>query len=247
VKHALVVGDSLSMVRQEAGIGLRDLYWYQLHQSLPGLYVRDGAQRNNTSRQILSNEYDVELVAPTAPDLVLLQIGIVDCTPRIVRPWEREVLSLASKLPLAYRFASWFVRRRSQQRYDLTRKHPFSLVPLAEYRDNIAAFLARVRATNRDCWFVHIDIPCPTGPMASRNYGIVPAVERYNQAARDAVLASGGAAIDLFAFTREHPDALLEDGYHLGHAAHHYLADELRKLVGARLSARERAPAQGVS
>lgn len=236
------------MVRPEDGIALADLYWYEVQQSLPGVYVRDGSVRSNDSRRILGHTYfRDEYVEPTAPDVLILQIGIVDCTPRIMRDFERRLVSVASQLPLLRRAAASFIASRSRRRYDLTRARPFTLVPLDEYDANINAFVDRVGAAFAGCWVIHVPIPCPNGPMVERNYGIVELVTRYNDAASRAVLSRGGATVDLFDFTRREPGALLSDGYHLAPTAHRYLARELGGLLGKRWASPVRVPARSAT
>lgn len=223
------------MVRPEAAVALEQTYAYRLQHELDGVHVHNASVRANSSRDILADSYfRDEHVAPSVPDILILQIGIVDCTPRIIGTRERRLLQLASHVPVIRNAAHWFIRRRSERRYDLTRRRPFSLVPFDEYAANLASFLDRVRAQFPTCQFLHVPVPCPTGPMVDRNFGIVDVVARYNAAAVDAVVARGGASVPFFEFTRDHPETLLADGYHLGPDAHLYLARALGALVKER-------------
>ena len=50
----------------------------------------------------LFEDYFDEYLRPLSPDLVIIQIGIVDCAPRIFRPVERLILKVINEISLQY-------------------------------------------------------------------------------------------------------------------------------------------------
>lgn len=229
VARAIIVGDSLAMVRPDDGIQLRHTYAYLLQQQFAGrVHVHNASRRAQTSRMILESGYfSEEHVRPTEPDLVVLHVGIVDCTPRIFTDRERQALSLLARAPLGAVPAKWLTEFASARRGEVTRRRRITLVPVDEFQSNLRRFVHDVRSGAPRCEFQFVEVCCPTGTMAERNYAIVDRVREYNQAARLVVEDVGGVTIPLFAFTRSNPGVLLADGYHLGIEAHTFIAREL--------------------
>src|SRR5690606_11192288 len=72
VKKLLIVGDSLSMSRHREGVTYEQMYPTLLACHLKNWLVINGSVRANTSRQIISENYQEEYILPLLPDVVVL-------------------------------------------------------------------------------------------------------------------------------------------------------------------------------
>lgn len=92
MKTVLIVGDSLSMVRPGDGLYLNDIYPYLLQEQLgAGYYVVNASQRANDTSKVVLDSYLSESVCSSRADVVVLQLGIVDCTPRLFSEVQKVV------------------------------------------------------------------------------------------------------------------------------------------------------------
>jgi lysophospholipase L1-like esterase len=228
MKKILIAGDSISMVRPEVGISYTDIYPIQLSHSLFPHLVINGSLRANNSAIIAGDEYQHEFVIPLVPDVVVLQIGIADCAPRVFGPLERRALAVLSALPGMQRLTSRLTRYRADRRLDYTRRKNVSLIDTQAFETNIMRFVDGVKGVNPAVAFVVVNIVCPRGRMVERNYGIAAKVAEYN-----AILSRipQTTTVDFFSYTKNNPEMVLDDGYHITKEAHRFLRSEVEDIM----------------
>lgn len=219
----LIAGDSLSMSRHVDGITFEQTYAVLTQRALPGALVINGSERASSSRRIGSEDYLDEYLRPLSPDHVVVQVGVVDCTPRIFTDGERRVLGLMQRVPLLRAVSAAIIRAASRHRAAITSRRNMPMIALDEFDRHLRTFIAEARRIRGGCRVALVNIACPNATFLSRNPGALAFVERYNAALASIAAESGSRVIDLFDFTRRHPESLLPDGYHINAMAHQFL------------------------
>jgi lysophospholipase L1-like esterase len=222
----LVIGDSLSMARLEFGIGFDETYAHLLHKQLQDSIVINASLRANDSRNVLTENYSYETFESIKPELVIYFLGIVDCMPRLFTTKERLLLRSLMAVSFLKSIGKFIVSYRSKRRYELTKKKLIQFVSLKDWATNLEKAI-----TKSDGRVIFVNIPYPGPRLLARNYRILDIVNEYNAALRYQAEKSGIKVIDFYSMTKDSPDLLLEDGYHITVKAHQALAGELLKLV----------------
>ena len=73
------------------GVDYEDTWVYKLIEALPEFEFIDKTKRASTSERLVTeggdniNPYGADLLEHYMPDIVVMQIGIVDCAPRYIK------------------------------------------------------------------------------------------------------------------------------------------------------------------
>jgi lysophospholipase L1-like esterase len=226
MRRVLVVGDSLSLTRHESGLAYEQIYPVRLQRELPDDIVINGSLRGNSSETVAAEGYLTEYVRPLRPDTVVIQLGIVDCTPRLFSRGEKLALSAMNHTPGLRVVSRGIISLASRHRRTLTRWRQRCQVRPDDFDRYLRAFADEARRCNDSCRFVVVNIPCPTGVFLESNYRVEALVQQYNGLLEGLVRDFRGSLVDLYGFTRSSPGVLLADGYHLNAQAHDFLARE---------------------
>lgn len=220
-QRVVVMADSLALPRIQYGQSLawEETWPYQLQRTLRGAglpteVINCGA-RARTADMLLGDDFK-EHVVLKRPDHVVLQVGVVDCMPRIFSKLENRVLRLAP-IPDAVRerIISW----RKSRRAEITRRDPLAKVYSSPelYERSLRAFFAELGTCD---WPVRVAaIPTVThrarmGIKSPRHH---ENVVRYNDILERVCREFGAAMIDTDQALpeREADDLFMVDGYHL--------------------------------
>lgn len=227
----LIAGDSLSMSRYVDDIQFEEIYPIIVQLNCPGVLVVNGSERSNSSRRIVTDNYCDEYLRPLIPDCVVIQIGIVDCAPRVFTDAEKRLLSIMGRIPVVRFIANLIVKLGSMYRLPITRKRMLTTVSSEEFYKNLCDFVEEIYRINPGCQLVMINIVCPGEKIKERSYGVMSSALKYNQILEEVASNYKAEIIDLYTFTQEHPEALLQDGYHIGKLAHRFIYDNLKKRI----------------
>jgi acyl-CoA thioesterase-1 len=228
VKKLLIAGDSLSMSRHEFGIDYEKMYSSGLAASFPGRLVVNASLRANSTRRIVSDDYLQEYIRPMQPNVIILQIGVVDCLPRLLGDFERKCISLLSRATITGKLTAYYLRLKTAHRYAITKKHPRTIVPQDEFDRNLKVL--RKNAPS-GCRFIIINIPHPGDDLIKKSYGVAENIQRYNASLAIAFNDENSIIVDLYGATIANPNYLLADGYHISSIGHAFLFQKLSKLL----------------
>jgi predicted dehydrogenase len=215
------IADSLAMARAEPVlIRWEDTWPARLGEELRSAgvvaeVINCGA-RARTADQLLDSEFE-EHVVFKRPDVVIVQVGIVDCAPRIFSKRERTLLN-RSFVP--GRFRDWIVRRRSARRQAILRgAHPLHKVytPPERFAECLQAFGAKLAGMAHRPRLIVLPIVCDPDVMNEKSPGHHDNVVRYNALLRSFAVAAGSDWIEPEAMIRdfEVTASFASDGYHL--------------------------------
>lgn len=155
------------------------------------------------------------------PDVVIVQLGIVDCAPRLLNKFDRIILKLIPGSSIRkYISILKKIRKRNVNN---------TLVPLDRFKNNWVNYLNRAKKTNTKV--IIISISLPDDSFLKKNPGININVKKYNDL--------------LVQFTKEYDNVFLtkalepgvnplpvyEDGYHPNHLGHDFIYSQLKPLL----------------
>ena len=228
--RALIIADSLALPRD--GIDYEQTWPAILATRLPEITWINRAQRLSTTERLYERgNGGADCLEFYRPDLAVLQLGIVDCAPRVLH---RRTAAVVYRLPLGLgaRVPAWLERRRG-------RKSSNCYVPLAAYEANLRAYLAR--AATQGTHVIAISVLPASRLLVSKNPLVVAQITAYND-----VLDRLAREIDHFEVA--HPfkaapssDHLFVDGYHLNEQGARVVVDGLEPLVRGVLALRRAA------
>jgi lysophospholipase L1-like esterase len=240
-----VYGDSLAMPREGERIAMHETFPELLRakceERLPGVVVHV-ANRSRGAATISSAfelyVHDSGFFGP-GTDVLIIQIGIVDCAPRPIPRWLKKTIGIFPgrvQRPIIDFLHN--NRRRIQGSGFVFRETPPKRFA-AEYR-------RLLQRAARECRHVYvINMPPTTAEMDAHSPGFAGAILRYNDILGGLVrelAAPNVHLIDVYRAVTERQDGLVtfvnqRDGHHITHAGHDLYAelifDDIRSVIPA--------------
>jgi lysophospholipase L1-like esterase len=222
----VALADSLSLPRDTDGELLRwEETWprrleRRLRERGVEAEVINAGRRARTADTLDGADFD-EHVVYTKPDVVVLQVGVVDGAPRIFSRREQRVLRW---LPAGLR--DRIVRRRSARRAELTRKAPLARVytPPEAFEAHLLRLGGRLR--ERGVQLVVVPILADLDRMEARSPGYTANIARYNT-----ILARAAEKLGATFVSGEGVFGFCADGYHLDAAGSDQLAQRVADVL----------------
>jgi lysophospholipase L1-like esterase len=228
--RALIIADSLALPRPD--VSYEHTWPAMLAERLPGIAWINRAQRLSTTERLNDEgNQGADCLEFYLPDIVILQLGICDCAPRVLH---RRTAAVVYRLPFALgtRLSAWLERRRG-------RKTGNCLVPLQRYEANLRAYLARAAA--HGARVIAISILPASRSLASRNPRVAGQIAAYNS-------VLDRLALEYQGFRVLHPfhavasiDDLFIDGYHLNERGARLIATGIEPLAREAIAPRDAA------
>ncbi len=176
-KKIVIITDSVSMPRP--GIPYEDTWTYLLKREFPGHDFIDRPARGSTStRLVTEGGGGVDLLESYMPDIVILQLGMAECAPR-----------LFDKRGLEFYIVSRIMPERIRRRYiEFVKKHrtrdpQVTDVDPEQFRANITSFFDR--AARIGARVIILPILPPTGEYIRKSPHIEKNVDLYNNIYRE--------------------------------------------------------------
>lgn len=213
------IGDSLIMPRPAENISPEETYGYIASQKLKDHQVITTAQYSNDT-SIQSQIKNLDPLRRVSPDVVFVQLGIVDCAPRLFSRREQTFINM---LPPSLR--DWLISILSANRRVLTKWFPKVYVNRKDFKKNMEVILDFVE----ECGAVPviITIAKTSEKNNARSHNFLQNIRDYNAVLRDLAQEKGCALIDLYQVVDEDPACLLPDGIHLSQKGSCNLAEEI--------------------
>lgn len=214
----LIVGDSLGLPRENMPY---EKTWPRLVSKFTRSHVVAKVQRALTTATLHSGMYQDWLEFYT-PNMVILQVGIVDCAPRYIKNGGLA-MKLLGVAPGPVKSAAWKIIKKAG------RKAKYADVSSEKFKANLEKYIDRcVKAGVSNVLL--ISIARSGSAMVRSNPGVLGQLTCYNEIIR--TVAEQFAickVIDVLAYA---DDAyFLEDGYHLNEYGNQQLFNELSKHI----------------
>ncbi len=164
------------------------------------------------------------------PSCVVMQVGIVDCSPRIFSRLERRIIG-SSYVPDSLRKS--IISRRKRERQKLTAKNPLAKVYTSpdRFRGCLEMIAQKVKDLKARPKIIVLPIMAEPRVMENKSPGIMSNIRFYNQMLTQ---FTNGLEAELYQgklISAPRPDLFWSDGYHLSSAGHALLASELSLIV----------------
>jgi lysophospholipase L1-like esterase len=224
----IVVGDSLACPRPWEGINLQSTYAFQLHAKLDGNnFIANYGASDNSSSKAIKESFLRTYVRAADADYAIVQLGIVDCAPRLLGAFERAIGYFASRIALFRPLFKIYIKLKSQYRYPLTRIFPQTLVSINEFEANYRILLTELLEHNPIKKIFLINIAYPGTILLERSFNILENIKAYNN-----VISKFGQnfpekieIVDLYRKTETRNDWITpDDGHHIYSPAHAWIA-----------------------
>jgi lysophospholipase L1-like esterase len=231
----LIVGDSLACPRPWIGVDLLSTYGHILYRELGGRYfVANFAEGDNSTRRSIRRAFIRTYVEKSSATYAIIQLGIVDCAPRLLTDFERILGAIAARLRFLDPLFKLYVRSKSKYRYRLTRMFPNMLIGIDEFETNYRALLLEIITNNPVKKIFLISIACPGQMLREKSYGIDANIEQYNALLRTICDETSNHLeyIDLYSATKENPAWIsADDGHHIHREAHAWIANKISARI----------------
>ncbi|MDC1317697.1 SGNH/GDSL hydrolase family protein [Flavobacteriaceae bacterium] len=224
-----ILGDSLSMARIEDGISYKDTYSYLLSEYLKKDYlVLNKSKRGNTTKNQINPQNIYDDIITTNSNFFIIQIGIVDCSPRIITMKEKVIL----RYLFSEKIQNIYIGFKSKYRRFITRNFPKTYVSLDNFNDNYKLLIQTILKQTAVKKIVLINISDTNNINKYRSYGFENNIISYNQVISklQKKFKSKVELIDLFSISKNN-NIILDDGIHISPDAHIVLANEIKKVL----------------
>lgn len=218
VKTCMVISDSRGMPGDQ--VQYSKTWPFLLSRLCPDVHIIDKCRRKTTTdRLVEEGGGGRDLLERYRPDIVIIQLGIVDCVPRLFsqKGLEQMLLNIFSdKGRRLYIKVIKRVRGRSSRR---------AYVNASKFSDNVRKYLDRCAGKNIRVVFVET---AAGETYKVRNSSAMRKIQEYNQIFKEI------ASWYDFSSTFEPDDSqenFLEDGFHLSEIGHQRLAQSLREFL----------------
>jgi len=159
------------------------------------------------------------------PNIVIIQLGICDCAPRLFSQKEKGIILNLPK----------FIRKKiikffSKHRYFFTKRFPKVYVNIYYFRKKYQQILTEIKKIG--AYPIIINIAKPSQDLLNISYNYLRNVRSYNAVLSNlAEKKKQCGLIDLYSLIEDDPNMLWKDGIHLTKYGHKKLAEILIKKI----------------
>lgn len=234
-----VHGDSLTMPRESVGVPYPDTYAELVRAHVAAVHPDAQVHLYNRGRggqsiKTLFTDYSMDQIYFGSPggDILILQVGVVDCAPRPIPGWFKWLLG-HSPGPVRKPFVSFLHHNRARL---MNMGFRFRTTGPAKFTRVLGKWLARAAAEFSRVYVLNI---APTTPeMEAHSPGLSAAIVRYNGLIAETVASLGVDnvhLVDVHARIMEEDEGLEryinpEDGHHITAAGHRMYADAIAEF-----------------
>ncbi|EOC7459387.1 hypothetical protein GU260_14335 [Vibrio cholerae] len=231
MKNLFILGDSISCPRPWEGVGGFDTYAYILQSKLNNkIYVQNLAYSDRCTSDYLTESFIKTYITSSNASYMVIQLGIVDCAPRLLTTFERGIGFLARRSKVTGFLFNKYVRWKSKNRLFFTKWFPLTRVKPVDYENNVKKIIEVASKNNPLERIFIINVAYPGEFLTLRSYGIHSNVLKYNEILFKISQEYPGVVriIDLYSATSSNLSWITrDDGHHITPEAHIWLASEI--------------------
>lgn len=223
-KKIIIITDSVSMPRYE--VPYENTWIYRLKESMPGFDIMDRSVRGSTSmRLVTEGGGGVDLLESYMPGLVILQLGMAECAPRLFKKKGFEIFFLNHIIPKKYiiNYIN-YVKRTRGRNPDITDVSP------EQYRLNLINFAERCRKINTKLLIVRI--LKPSSLYLFKSPGVKVNIDLYNSISKEIASEFSNIKIIDPAADIENIDSICLDELHINIEGHNIYFQKIFNALG---------------
>lgn len=229
MKTITIITDSLAMPRVEGDekIFIQQTWPKLLAQKLGNEYVfAEFKERARDTDSLRIEQLFFETITCCKPEILMLEIGIVDCAPRIISKQENAMMN-RRYFPKPLR--QYIIKKRKRQRTKILAKGPLNKVYVSpeNYRKNLMHFLQKVKEVSPSTTIILLPIVGNFQQLEQKSKGYTANKDLYNnilqEVAQTTRLFYAGDLLN----TIQQEDFYTLDGYHLTAKGHSQVTDFL--------------------
>ena len=229
MKTISLITDSLAMPRVEGDekIYIQQTWPKLLAQSLDNAYLlAEFTQRARDTDSLKKVQLFFESITCCNPDVVIFEIGIVDCAPRIISKKENAIIN-RKIFPKSIR--NFVIRSRKKNKIKILKKGALNKVYVApqKFRKNIIEFVQKIALSNPRVTIYFIPILGNFTELEKKSPGYTANKDLYNKILKE-------ISIEFNCFFQENLIGIMHDqsnytldSYHLSSKGHEELANHL--------------------
>lgn len=234
LKIMTILGDSLALVRPEENITEKDIYPYKIQSHLyREVYVISKAIKNNSSTIENSLSGLVYHQQAASASYAAIGLGIVDCSPRLFSKKMKSFLGCMSKIPLIKKIVHRYIAHKSEHRLRYTQKKRQTETSVTKYRENMQSIVDKIKLYNPIEHIFLLTIAAPGPYLMVRSWGIEENIQRFNDVLHKIANNESNliSIVDVYQYTKQHPDFILADGHHISIEVHDYIAKSIVEKI----------------
>lgn len=155
------------------------------------------------------------------PDIVILQLGIVDCAPRLLNKYERKIISI---LPSVMKQIFIKLIKKFKKR-SLTN----TTVPFHDFRSNLDNYISRAEKIVKKVIIIPISIP--DNSFFAKNQDALFNIEKYNNYYFELANEMNNVFCTNVLSPKIDINAVYQDGYHPNELGHNFIFQELKSKI----------------
>lgn len=227
----IVIGDSLGAPRPWVGVTLKNTYAFKLSKLLgPNYFVANYSVSANSTKKFVKESFLRTYIRNSDISYVIIQVGIVDCAPRLLSSFDRLLAGIASRVTFLSFAFNKYIGIKSKHRYWLTKNFPKTLVSLPEFEINYRRLINELIAGNPIKKIYILEVAYPGVSLIERSYNIIENIKAYNKVLH----RIKNDYLDKIEIIRFYDKIKLnqewitvDDGHHIVSDAHDWIAREL--------------------
>lgn len=233
-KSITIIGDSLAMVDPENSIYYQDTY-PSLLQNLVNYQVIERNRRRNCLIYLKETWRDDILYNNS--DVIVIHIGIVDCSPRLTSLFVDRVLSIMVKVPIIGLFVKLFFKFQTRYRWFFTKYFPKTYISKKDFKVEYYSLIHELWAKSGANKIILVNISDTSNENKRKSYNIEKNIIEYNKIISCVQEAFNNSEdfrcelIDMYSATKKNKKLILDEGIHLSKVGHKYLADKLYSII----------------
>lgn len=217
-KNILIVGDSLGLPREH--MSYENTWPFLLSSKLTNYHFIFRLQRALTTK-IINSGLSEDWLEFYSPKSIILQVGIVDCSPRYIKNGGLTMKILAV-LPPFLKAIFWKIIKQFTNR-----KSKYADVSIKDFQTNIVKYINRCENLGVERIFI-IKIARSGSKMIKQNPKIIKQIDLYN-GVFDRVANGKNNCTLISTLEKANDNYFLEDGYHLNEYGNKQVFEEIVK------------------
>jgi len=221
-KRILAIGDSLALPGH--GNMYQDTWYYLLKQKYPNYDFITVFRRGVTTNILTTAGEEFDVLEYYIPNIVILQLGIVDCAPRLFKKNGVEKLILNRMPEVVKNNYIAFVKKHRVRHSKRAEVSPDMFL------NNLNLYLMRCKKNNVSNIII-IAIPFPDERMIKISPNIINSVNLYNNIYNKLAKSYKNVSVIYPLDSRLYKHNIFEDGYHPNQVGHNAIFFELKEIL----------------